>query len=151
MVINVSKIVFTRQWNNTGGVIYFFQRVKTLPPENKIEACFKGWVCVDEGSGWKALQAQEGLAWRLGGMPQQAACSHPAMLLKWATVVPFLESNVIGTFLLYILRRVPQRPKMALALGHILNVSLGYCVQMPSKKPIPAWTYPVLLSVYLAL
>lgn len=57
-------------------------------------------MCVDEGSGWKALQAQEGLAWRLGGMPQQAACSHPAMLLKWATVVPFLESNVIGTFLL---------------------------------------------------
>ena len=60
MVINTSKVVFTRPWNNAGGVIDIFRRVKKFfHLQVELKLGFQGHMWVEKGSGRKAFQSRK--------------------------------------------------------------------------------------------
>lgn len=134
------KVVFTRQWNNAGGVIDFFRRVKKFfHLQMKLKLGFQGRVQVEKGSGWKAFGAGR-LARRFGGVLQQASCPQPTMLLAWAAVVLLQELNVIGAFLTHS-REIATSTHCGTCHKPSSDYFLGYCVQTPSQKPTPECTH----------
>lgn len=138
----MSKVVFTRQWNNAGGVIDFFRRVKKFfHLQMKLKLGFQGRVRVEKGSGWKAFQSRKACSEVEVRRCAPAGVLPPAhVLLAWAAVVLLQESNVIGALLTHSREKTTSThcgtcPKPSSVY------SLGYCVQTPSQKPIPECTH----------
>ena len=138
----MSKVVFTRQWNNAGGVIDFFWRVKKFfHLQMKLKLGFQGRVRVEKGSGWKAFQSRKPClevevrrCAPAGVLPpaRRAPCmgsSGPPSGIECHRCTSYTFSGECHSHPLWYL---PQPSS---------DYSLGYCVQTPSQKPTPECTH----------
>ena len=154
----MSKVVFTRQWNNAGGVIDFFRRVKKFfHLQVELKLGFQGHMWVEKGSGRKVFQSRKARSEVRRHAPavvlppaRHAPCmggSGPLSGIECRRCASYTFSGECHIQALWYLPQAflwlfpwllcsdtfPEKPSS--------DYFLGYCVQTPSQKPTPECTH----------